>query len=262
MTKPATSQKSKLSSRKTESATVPKAELPPTTDMPTPKKTTVKASTKTAVKKVSTKTATKPTVKSTPTPVEETDLETVQDVSDVEDATETPVRKQRRVATSETLLADLDDIILLIEEEITRLRSTSNKAKGVKFLRTIGKRVKTVRSNTQRVTKQRPRTSRKNTDNSGFLKPVRISGEMASFTGWDPAELKSRVDVTKYICKYIKDHDLQNPKDRRQILADPKLCELLNYDPEGENVDPLTYYRIQSYMRPHFPKDAPVVPVV
>ena len=99
--------------------------------------------------------------------------------------------------------------------------------------------------------KQKQKTNRKNNTNSGFLKPVNISKEMIKFTGWDPTELKSRVDVTKFICKYIRENNLQNPEDRRQIIADKKLAKLLEFD---TTVDPkpLTYYRIQTYMKKHF----------
>jgi chromatin remodeling complex protein RSC6 len=74
---------------------------------------------------------------------------------------------------------------------------------------------------------------------------------MAKFTGWNHDELKSRVDVTKYICKYIRDNNLQNPEDRRQIIADKKLAKLLDFNPEKDD-KPLTYYRIQTYMKKHF----------
>ena len=103
--------------------------------------------------------------------------------------------------------------------------------------------------------KQRNTTNKKvsNNSNSGFLKPVQISKEMAKFTGWDASQLKSRVDVTKFLCNYIKENDLQNPKDRRQILADSKLSKLLKYDSKKET-NPLTYFRIQSCLKEHFIK--------
>jgi upstream activation factor subunit UAF30 len=85
--------------------------------------------------------------------------------------------------------------------------------------------------------------------NSGFLKQVSISKEMAKFIGCDAGELKSRVDVTKAICAYIKGNNLQNPKDRREILPDSKLKKLLRIE-KGE--EPLTYYRVQSKLKPHF----------
>ena len=184
-------------------------------------------------------------------------------VEDVEDETkevveevveEVKVRKKRSVPTRDTVLAELDAIIVSIDEEILHIRGSSTKVTGVKFLRSVRKQVKGVRNKSARVMKQKNKTTRKVNTNSGFLKPVRISGEMAEFTGWDPKEPKSRVDVTKYICKYIKDNDLQNPKDRRQILADAELSELLGFDSKKEK-DPLTYYRIQTFMKKHFIKE-------
>lgn len=164
---------------------------------------------------------------------------------------EVPVKKKRRVPSKETVALEFDELITVIEEEIIRLRESPGKAKGVKFLRSLGKRIKTLRGHSVRVMKQKKKTNRKNNTNSGFLKPVQISKEMAKFTGWDHTELRSRVDVTKYICKYIREHDLQNPSDRRQILADKKLSKLLEYSADDDE-KPLTYYRIQTYMKKHF----------
>ena len=167
---------------------------------------------------------------------------------------ETVTAKTRKVRSRETVLADINSLSTLIEEEVGRLRDGPNKAKGVKFLRTLGKHVKDLQKNAARVLKQKKTTERKNNTNSGFLKPVKISGEMAKFNVWDAKELKSRVDVTKFICNYIKENALQNPADKRQINADPKLAKLLKFDSKKDD-KPLTYYRIQSYIKPHFVKD-------
>jgi upstream activation factor subunit UAF30 len=174
------------------------------------------------------------------------------DISDVEgpDGEVADSKKKRRVPTKESVVEGFDELVAAIEEEITRLRESPGKAKGVKFLRTLGKRTKTLRGHTVRVMKQKQKTNRKNNTNSGFLKPVQISKEMAKFTGWNHEDLKSRVDVTKYICKYIRDNNLQNPEDRRQIIADKKLAKLLEFSDDEEK--PLTYYRIQTYMKKHF----------
>ncbi len=99
--------------------------------------------------------------------------------------------------------------------------------------------------------KRRNPNRAKNTS-SGFMKPVGISGEMCKFTGWDASELKSRVDVTKYICGYIRDNDLQNPADRRQIVPDKKLTALLKLDKKSLKEEPLTYYSLQKKIQPHF----------
>ena len=83
------------------------------------------------------------------------------------------------------------------------------------------------------------------------MKPVQLSKEMAQFTGWDPTELKSRLDVTKYICEYIKEKQLQNPEDRRIIKPDNKLQNLLKLTGNSDE-PPLTYYTLQKNIQHHF----------
>jgi upstream activation factor subunit UAF30 len=101
--------------------------------------------------------------------------------------------------------------------------------------------------------KKKKKSGRTNNKNSGFLKPVPISKEMAKFTGWNQDELRSRVEVTKYICDYISQHDLQNPEDRRQIRPDTRLQKLLGFNPK-KSKEPLRYYSLQTHLKHHFPK--------
>ena len=56
--------------------------------------------------------------------------------------------------------------------------------------------------------------------NSAFMKPMKISSELAQVVGAGPMP---RSEVVKAIWIYIKKHDLQNPKNKRNILADDKL---------------------------------------
>ena len=58
----------------------------------------------------------------------------------VEDST--GVKKKRVAPTRESVIASFDDIITSIEREIGVLRDSQNKTKGVKFLRTLGKKLK------------------------------------------------------------------------------------------------------------------------
>jgi upstream activation factor subunit UAF30 len=185
-------------------------------------------------------------------PVEEPEVSDVES-SSVEDSPKE--KKKRRVPTKESVVTEFDKMITVVQEEIDRLREAPGKQKGVKFLRSLNKHIKTLRGHSVRVMKQKQKTNRKNNTNSGFLKPVQLSKEMAKFTGWDHNELRSRVDVTKYICNYIHENNLQNPDDRRQILADKKLTKLLEYDSNADE-KPLTYYRIQTYMKKHFSNPA------
>jgi upstream activation factor subunit UAF30 len=202
---------------------------------------------KKAEKKVEKKVEKKETVQAvepTPTPVPDTS-DSLEDESD---------SKKRVPPTKESVMETFDEIIKSIESEIESLRESETKTKGVKFLRTLNKRLKILKNQSSRIIKQKRASSKKTTNNnSGFLKPVRISKEMAKFTGFDEAELKSRVDITKYICQYIKNNNLQNPEDKRQILADAKLAKLLKYDAKKEG-EPLTYYKVQTCLKSHFIK--------
>jgi chromatin remodeling complex protein RSC6 len=188
----------------------------------------------------------------TPKPTETKAAEADAEAADVviEDSTKMP----RVPPTRESVLAEHSEILNLLEQEVNRLRENSDKASGVKFLRSIIRRVRNVQANSARVMKQKVPSARKN-NNSGFLKPVKISSEMAKFTGLDPSGLHSRVDVTKFLCKYISDHNLQNPTDKRTINADPALSKLLNYDAKKSEKQ-LTYPHIQSLLKTHFKSDA------
>ncbi|MFD1959566.1 SWIB/MDM2 domain-containing protein [Novosphingobium panipatense] len=54
----------------------------------------------------------------------------------------------------------------------------------------------------------------------GITAPVTPSAQLAEIVGPDKLP---RSEVVKKVWDYIKKNDLQNPKDRREILADGKL---------------------------------------
>ncbi len=56
--------------------------------------------------------------------------------------------------------------------------------------------------------------------NSAFMKPMKVSGELAEVVGKGPMP---RSEVVKKLWVYIKKHDLQDPKNRRNINADENL---------------------------------------
>lgn len=58
------------------------------------------------------------------------------------------------------------------------------------------------------------------TANPALLKPMELSEELEAVVGKGPM---SRGEVVKQIWVYIKKHDLQNPQNKRNILADAKL---------------------------------------
>ena len=59
--------------------------------------------------------------------------------------------------------------------------------------------------------------------NPALMKPMRPSPELAEIVGPEPLP---RTEITKRIWAYIKSHNLQNPNNKREILADEKLERL------------------------------------
>ena len=87
---------------------------------------------------------------------------------------------------------------------------------------------------------------------SGFVKPSPISDELAVFLGKDKGVEMARTDVTREINNYIKANSLQDKQNGRKIIPDTALCKLLNITDDIT----LTYFNLQRYMGPHFPKSA------
>ena len=100
--------------------------------------------------------------------------------------------------------------------------------------------------------KQTNRRKRKagNRAPSGFVKPTKISDELASFLGKTKGTEMARTDVTREINTYIRENKLQDSSNGRKINPDKKLATLLKL----KNTDELTYFNLQKYMSPHFAK--------
>ena len=88
--------------------------------------------------------------------------------------------------------------------------------------------------------------------NSGFMRPVKISDELASFLGKATGTVMGRQDANDEIRKYVSTHNLKETEKGkgRNINPDAKLSALLKL-PANEQ---LTYFNLQKYMKPHFIK--------
>jgi len=100
--------------------------------------------------------------------------------------------------------------------------------------------------------KQSIKKKRKNGNRapSGFVKPTRISDELAKFLEKPVGSEMARTEVTRDINLYIRTHSLQDKENGRKINPDAKLAALLKL----KKTDELTYFNLQRYMSPHFAK--------
>lgn len=149
-----------------------------------------------------------------------------------------PSKKKKRVVTKQEIITDLD---VVFTEVITSLTDKS-----------LVKKVKQLKSDLVKLFKLR-NVNKKEGDNpnSGFRKPVDVSPEMRNFLQLSPSELTRRLDITKKLCDYIKENNLQDQNDRRNILPDATLKQLLSI---SDTDPPLTYYSIQQKLKPHIIK--------
>lgn len=155
---------------------------------------------------------------------------------------------KRRVVEKEELDECFEQYARALENELEQSRQNKNRKVNVKTWRLFLNEIRRLKTISVKAMKK-PKKRTENTQ-SGFMKPVQISQEMASFAGWSTKDTRSRVEVTKFICNYIKDNNLQNPSDRRQILVDDALSKLLNHPKNSET--PLTYYLLQKKIQHHF----------
>ena len=139
-------------------------------------------------------------------------------------------------AISTEFLAKLNQLSALIGSLKTEYRSLEKK-----FTREI--------KTAQKTNAKRKRKSG-NRQPSGFVKPTKISDELAKFLEKPVGSEMARTDVTREINKYIRSHSLQDKENGRKINPDAKLQTLLKL----KKTDELTYFNLQRYMSPHFAK--------
>lgn len=149
----------------------------------------------------------------------------------------------------------------LITEEFDDLLAsiTEMKKRHAKEFSALVARTKQLRKNSLKDMKQmnrelgKKRKKKQNRKPCGFQSPAPISKQLAKFLGQEEGVEISRTKVTKQITQYVKKHGLQKPENKRVILPDTKLKKLL--DPLLSDAGKeLTYFNLQTYLVPHFPK--------
>ena len=77
---------------------------------------------------------------------------------------------------------------------------------------------------------------------NALQKPLQPSAELAAVVGQEPL---SRGEVVSKVWDYIKKNNLQNPENKREILADEKL------KPVFDNRDKVTMFEMNKHLSKH-----------
>lgn len=133
---------------------------------------------------------------------------------------------------------------------LDKLHAFANDLKGV-----ISE-VKALQKEHAKLMKQSNKRTKKATNGgsrtlSGFAKPSQLSDQLCDFMGVTKGTSMARTEVTRMINEYIKKNNLQDANDKRHIIPDAKLKQILNLG----NDDKLTYFNLQKYMKHHFNKE-------
>lgn len=110
---------------------------------------------------------------------------------------------------------------------------------------------KTVRKEMKGLQKEAQKNKNKgNRKPSGFAKPTKVSDELCSFMGQESGTEIARTEVTQYLIKYIKNNNLQFIDNKKRIVPDDTLKNLLGVTEKDE----VTYFNLQKLMNKHFIK--------
>ena len=195
----------------------------------------------TAAAETTTSKKTKSTKKTT-TPVVEAK------VDDVKTTTTTTTTTETTDVTESVLTDTFTEFMAKLQAVVTQLNTLKTEFRNLEK-----KSVREIKL-AQKANAKRKRKS-SNRSPSGFVKPTKISNELATFLNKPIGTEMARTEVTREINGYIRSNNLQDKSNGRKINPDKSLAALLKIG----NGEELTYFNLQRYMSPHFAKATPTV---
>ena len=143
--------------------------------------------------------------------------------------------EENDISTMTGKFNDVIDTLTLFKKNITLLQTQIRDLE-----KTVKKEIKTIKKDSSK--------RKKNAKPSGFAKPSKVSDELCKFMNKETGTEIARTEVTQYIINYIKTNVLQSSENKKIIIPDDNLKQLLGV----ENNQELTYFNLQKYMNRHF----------
>jgi len=159
-----------------------------------------------------------------------------------ENGSSAPPQSDEVVSDDKTV--DAENVVQVLADKIVSLAALVKDIQS--SLKPVLKEHDKLRKIVERIQKKRD-NARKSP--SGFAKPNKISDELCDFIGVPHGTEKSRTDITRYINAYVKEHNLNKPTNRRIILPDDKLKNILKINNDEE----VTFFILQRLISHHFP---------
>lgn len=161
-----------------------------------------------------------------------------------------------RSAVAQPSFANLSDqylvIVRRIEKDLRDVRALGKKLQQVhnKEVKQLQSAIKTGGRRRRNVPKD-PNAPKRTP--KGIAGPGPLSSELAAFLQVEPDTLLARTEVIKRLAAYIKTENLQNPQDKRLIVPDKALEQLLKFPPNFD--EPISYFNLQRLLKHHYPNN-------
>tara|TARA_B000000609_G_C24136598_1_gene328693 strand:- start:47 stop:799 length:753 start_codon:yes stop_codon:yes gene_type:complete len=158
-------------------------------------------------------------------------------------------KKQKKVVNKDKIKSDWENLLTVYAEELSHLKKKPEQRQS------LLKALRELKSDSFRLMKIRNKAPSSGNSKSGFNMPVNVTSEMKNFisSNQDTDAEITRSHITRTLCAYVKNKDLQNPDDRREILPDSTLKSLFTM--QDDQNDKLTYYSMQRKIQQHIVKN-------
>lgn len=168
-----------------------------------------------------------------------------------------PVMDDNEQPDQEKTEPNLSAMIVILEKQMAEVRrAVTDILSGMKVVK---KQAAIISKQAERKKSKKNRSVQESdsTKASGFAAPSVLSADLKKFMGIGPLDKRSRTEVTKWLCQFVEENNLQGEGDKRYISFDrneagKRLKDLLRVSSK----ESITYFDLQHYLKFHISSKA------